>query len=77
MVDMGIHRHLAKWHQLVFGRRTVARVHPLQLFLEYGRGNYDRHSKSGESEIDADAAFREQFENAVDESVNRESEDRL
>ncbi len=32
--------------------------------------------KQGASEIDADAAFREQFENAVDESVKREEQDR-
>ncbi len=32
--------------------------------------------KQGASEIDADAAFREQFENAVDESVEREKQDR-
>jgi dienelactone hydrolase len=32
--------------------------------------------KRGASEIDADAAFREQFENAVEESVRREAEDR-
>lgn len=31
--------------------------------------------KQGASEIDADAAFREQFENAVDESVEREQQD--
>jgi len=30
--------------------------------------------KQGDSEIDADAAFREQFKNAVDESVRREGE---
>jgi hypothetical protein len=32
--------------------------------------------KTGASEIDADAAFREQFDSAVDESVEREGEDR-
>lgn len=32
--------------------------------------------KHGASEIDADAAFREQFENAVKESVQREEQDR-
>ena len=32
--------------------------------------------KSGSSEIDADAAFREQFDNAVGESVERERRDR-
>lgn len=32
--------------------------------------------KSGESEIDADAAFRDTFDNAVDESVEREAQDR-
>ena len=32
--------------------------------------------KTGASEIDADSAFREQFDSAVDESVNREAEDR-
>jgi dienelactone hydrolase len=32
--------------------------------------------RRGASEIDADAAFREQFENAVDESVRREAEAR-
>ena len=32
--------------------------------------------KSGESEIDADAAFRDAFDNAVDESVEREAQDR-
>ncbi|HRX56690.1 MAG TPA: hypothetical protein P5016_19410, partial [Verrucomicrobiales bacterium] len=32
--------------------------------------------KQGASEIDADAAFRQQFDNAVDESVKREGQDR-
>ena len=32
--------------------------------------------KQGASEVDADMAFREQFENAVDESVRREAQDR-
>lgn len=32
--------------------------------------------KHGASEVDADSAFREQFKNAVDESVKREEQDR-
>ena len=53
--------------------------HPKFQSIRWEGGEFAKRPRpylqSGESEIDADAAFREQFESAVTESVERESQD--